>query len=74
MTSQFACGSKFQSCYATDGGRDFMCGQALSTDLQDLALEVRNSSVRAALTGLFFQNDVGGDQRTGNGISSGMNH
>jgi len=61
MAGQFACGSKFQSCYATDGGRDLVWGQALSTDLQDLALEGCNLSVRAALIRLSFQNDVCGD-------------
>ncbi len=51
-----------------------MGGQAVVTDLEDLALEVHPLATGVARIGLFVQHHVGGDERTGDGTSPGSHH
>src|SRR5437867_3126274 len=71
MTIQLAgCGNRERG-HEPNRGRNLVRGQALVTDLQDLALEVRSPAARA---GLSVQDDVRGDERAGNGTSPGTHH
>src|SRR5439155_16550618 len=61
LTSQFACRSHLQRREETDCGRDFVRGETLVADMQDLALTLRGR--------LAFQDHIRDDERTSDGAS-----
>src|SRR6266850_6753529 len=74
MTGQLAGGGNLERGNETDRRRNLVGGQAVVTDLKDLAPYVHPLATGAARIGLSLQDDVGGDERTGNGTSPGPHH
>src|SRR2546427_9939528 len=74
MAGQLAGGGDLERRNETDRRRNLVGWQAVVADLEDLALDVPNPAACAARIGLSFQNDVCGDERTGNGTSRGPHH
>src|ERR1700675_1660794 len=69
MASQLAGRSNLQRRDESDRRGNLVCRQALVTDLQDLALDVRGLTLWTARVGLSLQHDVGDDQRARDGTS-----
>src|SRR5438093_3071273 len=74
MTGQLAGGGDLERRNETDRRRNLVGGQAGVTDLKDLALEVHHLATGAARIGLSLQDDVGGDERTGDWTSPRPHH
>src|SRR3989475_8885007 len=68
-THHFACRSDGQGRNEGDRRRNLVPRKRFAAELQDLALDFCNPSVR--WVGLCFQNDVGDDERTCDGVLSG---
>src|SRR5207244_8366399 len=73
-TGQLAGDGNLERRNETDGRRNLVGGQVIATELEDLTLEVHHLAPGTARVGISLQDDVGDDERTGNGHTPGLHH
>src|SRR3989442_4888293 len=74
MTRQLPGGGHLERGNETDRRWNLVGRQPVVADLKDLAPEVHDPAARTARIGLCLQDDVCGDERTGDGTSRGPHH
>src|SRR5580765_4840283 len=74
MTGHLAGGGHLERGYETDGRGNLVGEEAVVANLKDLALEVHDLVACATPIGLFLQDDICDDERTGNGTSRRPHH